>query len=75
MGRGYGPSITRARVGLAQVLLNGSCLGRLVRHGSFGHLYLRTIIMVLISVATTSFAILLLFSLPSCLHLHATHSR
>ena len=28
--------------------------------------------MVLASVATTSFAILLLFSLPSCLHLRAT---
>jgi hypothetical protein len=28
--------------------------------------------MVLVSVATTSFAILLLFSLPSCLHLRAT---
>jgi hypothetical protein len=30
--------------------------------------------MVLASVVTTSFAILLLFSLPSCLHLHATSS-
>jgi hypothetical protein len=28
--------------------------------------------MVLASVATTSFAILLFFSLPSCLHLRAT---
>jgi hypothetical protein len=44
----------------------------LARHGSFGHLYLRTIMMVLSSVATTSFVILLLFSLPSCLHLCAT---
>jgi hypothetical protein len=48
----------------------GSC--RLARHDPFGHLYLQTIMMVLASVATTSFAIPLLFSLPSCLHLHAT---
>jgi hypothetical protein len=44
----------------------------LVRHEPFGHLYFCTIMMVLVSVATTSFAILLLFSLPSCLHLRAT---
>jgi hypothetical protein len=47
-------------------------LDRLTRHDSFGHLYLHTIIMVLDSIATTSFAILLIFSLPSCLHLRAT---
>jgi hypothetical protein len=46
--------------------------GRLAKHDSFGHLYLHTIMMVIASVATISFAILLLFSLPSCLHLHAT---
>jgi hypothetical protein len=45
---------------------------RLARHGLFGHLYLRTIMMVLTRVTTTSFAILQLFSLPSCLHLRAT---
>jgi hypothetical protein len=50
----------------------GRASGRLARHSSFGHLYLHTIMMVLASVATTSFAILLLFSLPSCLHLRAT---
>jgi hypothetical protein len=50
----------------------GRALGRLARHGLFGYLYLCTIMMVLASVATTSFAILLLFSLPSCLHLRAT---
>jgi hypothetical protein len=50
----------------------GRASGRLARHDPFGHLYLRTIMMVLASVATTSFAILLLFSLPSCLHLCAT---
>jgi hypothetical protein len=50
----------------------GRASGRLARHDSFGHLYLHTIMMVLASVATTSFAILLLFSLPSCLHLRAT---
>jgi hypothetical protein len=50
----------------------GRASGRLARHGPFGHLYLRTIMMVLASVAITSFAILLVFSLPSCLHLRAT---
>jgi hypothetical protein len=50
----------------------GCASDRLARHGSFDHLYLRTIMMVLALVATTSFAILLLFSLPSCLHLRAT---
>jgi hypothetical protein len=39
---------------------------------SIGRLYLRTIMMVLASVAATSFVILLLFSLPSCLRLHTT---
>jgi hypothetical protein len=53
-------------------LLSGSCLGRLARHDPLCHLYLRTIMMVIASVATTSFAILLLFFLPSCLHLRAT---
>jgi hypothetical protein len=41
----------------------GRAPGRLARHGSFGHLYLRTIMIVIASVVTTSFAILLLFSL------------
>jgi hypothetical protein len=50
----------------------GRASGRLGRYSPFGHLYLRTIMMVPASVATTSFAILLLFSLPSCLHLRAT---
>jgi hypothetical protein len=50
----------------------GRASGQLVRHNPFGHLYLRTIMMVIASVATTSFVILLLFSLPSCLHLRAT---
>lgn len=50
----------------------GRASDRLTRHGPSGHLYLRTIMMVLASVATTSFAILLLFSLPSCLHLRTT---
>jgi hypothetical protein len=45
------------------------------RHDSFSHLYLRMIIMVIASVDATLFAILLLFSLPSCLRLRATHSR
>jgi hypothetical protein len=50
----------------------GRASGWLARHDPFDNLYLRTIMMVLTSVATTSFAILLLFSLPSCLHLRAT---
>ncbi|PWZ09396.1 hypothetical protein Zm00014a_014591 [Zea mays] len=50
----------------------GRASGWLARYDPFGHLYLRTIMMVLASVVTTSFAILLLFSLPSCLHLYAT---
>jgi hypothetical protein len=44
----------------------------LARHGPFSHLYLRTIMMFLGSIATTSFPILPLFSLTSCLHLRAT---
>jgi hypothetical protein len=50
----------------------GRTPGRPARHGPFSHLYLRTIMMVLASVATTSFDILLLFSLQSCLRLRAT---
>jgi hypothetical protein len=50
----------------------GRASNRLARHDPFGHLYPHTIMMVLASVATSSFAILLLFSLPSCLHLRAT---
>jgi hypothetical protein len=50
----------------------GRASGRSVIHGPYGHLYLRAIIMVLASVAATSFVILLLFSLPSCLRLRAT---
>jgi hypothetical protein len=50
----------------------GRVSGRLARHDPFGHLYLRTMMMVLDTVVTTSFAILLLFSLSSCLHLRAT---
>jgi hypothetical protein len=45
---------------------------RRARHDPFDHLYLRTIMMTLASFATTSFVILLLFSLPSCFHLRAT---
>ena len=50
----------------------GCTSSRLARHDPFDHLYLRTIIMVLASVATTSFVIPLLFFLPSCLYLGAT---
>jgi hypothetical protein len=49
----------------------GRASSRLARHDPFVHLYLRTIIMFLTLVATTSFVVLLLFSLPSCLHLRA----
>jgi hypothetical protein len=50
----------------------GRASDRLARHDPFGHLYLRTIMMVLVSFATTSFATLLLFSLLSCFHLRGT---
>jgi hypothetical protein len=50
----------------------GRASGRPATHGLFGHIYIRMIMMVPALVATTSFAILLLFSLPSCLHLR-TH--
>jgi hypothetical protein len=50
----------------------GRASGRLARHGPYGHLHHRTIMMVLASVATTSFAIIHLFSLLSCLQLCAT---
>jgi hypothetical protein len=53
----------------------GRASGRAARHDPFGHLYLHTIMMVLVSVAATSFAILLIFSLPSCLRLPPPHSR
>jgi hypothetical protein len=43
----------------------GHASGRLARHDSYGHLYLHMIMMVLGSVATISFVILLLFSLSS----------
>jgi hypothetical protein len=49
----------------------GHASGRLARHDPCGHLYLCMIMMVLVSVVTTSFTILLLFSLPSC-HLRPT---
>jgi hypothetical protein len=49
----------------------GRASGQPARSGPFRHLYLRTIMMVPASVVATSFAILLLFSLPSCLHLRA----
>jgi hypothetical protein len=50
----------------------GRASDRLARHDPFGHLYLRMIMMILASVITIPFDILLLFSLPSCLHLRAT---
>jgi hypothetical protein len=50
----------------------GRASGWSARHDSFGHLYLRTITMVLASVVSTSFTFLLIFSLPSCLCLRAT---
>jgi hypothetical protein len=49
----------------------GRAPGWPARHDLFGHLYLRTIMMVLVSVVATTFAILLLFSLSSCLRLRA----
>jgi hypothetical protein len=70
MGRGYGPSTARrsCRVGTDPIKWVVPQAGS----SNTAHLYLHTIMMVLASVATTSFVILLLFSLPSCLHLRAT---
>jgi hypothetical protein len=50
----------------------GRASGRPVRHSPFDHLYLCTIMMVLASVVATSFVILLLLSLLSCLRLCTT---
>jgi hypothetical protein len=50
----------------------GRAPGRPTSHGPFGHLHFRTLMMVLALVAATLFAILLLFSIPSCLCLCAT---
>jgi hypothetical protein len=50
----------------------GRASGWPARHGPFGHLYLGTIMVVLSSIVATSFAIMLLFSFPSCLRLRAT---
>jgi hypothetical protein len=50
----------------------GRAPGQATRHDPFGHLYLHTVMMVFASVVATSFAIQLLFSLPSCLRLCAT---
>jgi hypothetical protein len=61
-----------ARAGLAQALLNGSCLGPARQTRPIWPYIPPHDNDVLASVATTSFGILLLFSLPSCLHLHAT---
>jgi hypothetical protein len=49
----------------------GCAPGRPTRHDLFCHLYLLIIMMVLASVAATSFVMLLLFSLPSYLRLRA----
>jgi hypothetical protein len=50
----------------------GRALAWPARHSPFGNLYLTMITMVLALVTATSFTILLLFSLPSCLHLRVT---
>jgi hypothetical protein len=73
-GRGYGPSTAwhSCRVGPGTIKQVVSRAGSPDTYDPFGHLYLRTIMMILALVATTSFTILLLFSLPSCLHLRAT---
>jgi hypothetical protein len=53
----------------------GRASGPPTRHDPYGHLYLHTIMIVLASVAATSFAILLLFSLFSCPASTPPHSR
>jgi hypothetical protein len=50
----------------------GHASGRPARHDPFGYLYLHTIMMISASVVATSFVIMLLFSLPSCLRICAT---
>jgi hypothetical protein len=72
MGEAIVQAWHNARAGLTQTLLNRSASGWPVRHGPFDYLYLCSIMMLLASVSPTSFVILLLFSLPSCLRLRAT---
>jgi hypothetical protein len=73
-GRGYSPSTAWHSCWAGPGTINGSCLGWPVIHDPFSHLYICTIMMVLASVLATSFVILLLFSLHSCLRLRATLS-
>jgi hypothetical protein len=73
MSRGYSPSTVRRSCRVGPVTIKWV----VPRAGSRDTTHLviytsATIMMVLASVATTSFVILLLFSLPSCLHLRAT---
>jgi hypothetical protein len=72
-GRGNDPSPARrsCHAGPGTIKM-GHASGQPARHILFGHLYLCTITMVLDSVTATSFVILLLFSLLSCIHLRAT---
>jgi hypothetical protein len=73
MGRGYGLSTARrsCRVGPDTIKWVVPQAGS-PDTTPFGRLYLPTIMMVLATVVTTLFVILLLFCLPSCLHLRAT---
>jgi hypothetical protein len=71
--RGYGPNTTwrlyRAGPGTIKWIV---ARAKPLDTTPFGHLYLHMTMMVPASVAVTSFAIPLLFSLPSCLRLHDT---
>jgi hypothetical protein len=73
MGQGYDPSTSRrscrAGPGTTKWVVPRASPSDMTH---FGHLYLRTIMMIIVSVVATSFAIMLLFSFPSYLRLHAT---
>ncbi|PWZ16865.1 hypothetical protein Zm00014a_029310 [Zea mays] len=75
MDQGYDPSATHRSCWVGPDTIKWV----IPRSGSLDTAYLAIYtsarLMVLDSVATTSFGILLLFSLPSRLHLRATHSR
>jgi hypothetical protein len=64
--------MTRCLCWLAQTLLNGSCLRPPHHTWPIWSSIPPHVMMVLASIAATSFVILLLFSLPSCLRFRAT---
>jgi hypothetical protein len=67
-GRGYDSSTTRCSCRADPDTIKWVMPRSSLPDGPFDHLSIQTIMMVLASVAATSFAILLLFSLPSYIH-------